>query len=731
MDVSKAGKTVSELISEKKALIKNLGRAAAGLALGLARVANGVAPFGLALLCAAKKKQRAWVFGGVLTAALFDSCVPLALFCAAFAFFVLKAKETHGGVTAASRIAVAAACAALRAAYIAAGGINGASSVFSLVAAAVSCPLAAAAFRGYFDKKKELRRVRYEVSLLAFAFAFTSAAARFSAAGINLGLAPAAIFTLCAAKKQGFAQGCAFGVVCGLASGGAATGALGVMGLAFGLLAPEAEPLALALAYMLSVCGYFYLAGAESTPAAAVLLLISVSVFIPLSRRIKPRFSAASARAERRAADKSTARCAAAFSSLSSLFYTVSDPARAESITALNRRIVAVADDYCARCANYGGCGLDKSEMTNFCTSEIRRSGVVSYSRIPGHITQRCPNAGAIARGVNELRFLRGREEERGLKRMADEYSAVSEILAEAGRRGDEAGREDRAAAREIKRALAGIGVECDGARVLGGRLREVTVYGVDPEKMRCTPRQISACIAQTAGTNMTEPEFLLHDGYTLMRTRTAPCVRLECAKFTRAKSGEPVCGDTVSVFETDEKRFFCLISDGMGSGREASMTSKLAALMLEKLLRVGADKESAMRMMNKALNEKSGETFATVDMLEIDRVTMEASVVKAGAAPTLLLRGGKTFKLESRTPPAGIMRGVIAEKKSFKVRHGDVIVMLSDGVLQTGNEQTVLPQNGLPPMPSARALAAAILRSSGAESESADDMSVCVIRVI
>ena len=95
-----------------------------------------------------------------------------------------------------------------------------------------------------------------------------------------------------------------------------------------------------------------------------------------------------------------------------------------------------------------------------------------------------------------------------------------------------------------------------------------------------------------------------------------------------------------------------------------------------------------------------------------------------------MLIRNGKTTVIEARTPPAGIMRNVIAEKKSFPLEKGDMIVMLSDGIMQTGSEQCILPKKDLPPMPSARALASKIIREAKKSCETADDMSVCVLRI-
>ncbi len=696
-----------------------------GFILGAAQLTEHVLPFGCAFLCAVPKKQRKSVFIGVLLSSFFDACIPLALFCAVYLYAVMNAKEKNGGVFIYTRILLSFSISALRVSYIALLGVNGMDDIFRLLAAVISYPAFTYAFIGYFDKKKEIRPKRYDMSLLAFAFAFTVLAEPFYIGSVSLALAPAAAFTLCAARTKGFAFGGVCGIACGLVSGGAATGALGVLGMSYGLLVNEVEPLALVLSFMLAVSGYFYLSGVEGVAVCTVILVAVYAVFIPFRKRLSV-FKAASS-AEKRAHDRRISRYAMAFSSLSSLFYTVSDNTRAVSITDVNNKIVNVVENHCSHCE---GCELDKSEISNFFTSEIRRNGVAAYSRIPTHISSRCPNACAMARDINNLPTMRAHEGEKGLKQMADEYSAFSSILIDASKKQEAQQRLDKTLAKEVGNRLKSIGIDCDGVRILGERQREITVYGVVPEKITCTPNEITKAVADAVGTSVSPPEIVIHDGYNLMKMNSVPSFRIECAKISEAKNGETVCGDTVSVFENDENYFYCLVSDGMGSGRDAALTSRLSAIMLEKLLTVGAEKESALKLLNKALVEKQEEIFATVDLLEIDRVLSRATLIKAGAAPTVLIRKGRATVIESRTPPAGIMRNVIADKKSFPVEKGDMIVMLSDGILQTGSENTLFPDEKLPPMPSARALASKIFREARKNCEAADDMSVCVLRI-
>lgn len=696
-----------------------------GFALGVAPMAGGIMPFGLALLCAMPKKGRRELFFGVLAASLFDACMPLYAFCASYLYFVLAWQEKSGRIYLYVRMLLSFSVSALQGAYMALTGVSDISQTVGLLAAVLSYPLFTYAFFGYFDKKREIRKTHYDISLLAFALALSLSVSRLYINGISLSVIPAAVFTLWGARAKGFGFGCGCGIICGLAAGGGVCGALGVMGLTYGLLATEIEPLALALSYMLGVSGYFYLAGVDGFVTAAIMFLAVYIGFIPFKNKIKL-YSHGETGCEKRAYDRKLARYAATFSSLSSLFYTVSHTTKEESITDLNSRIEETVSYHCNRCQ---GCELDKSEISNFFTREYRRCGAIAYSRIPTHITSRCVNAPKMARAVNNLATQRQNQGEQGLKQMADQYSEISSILIEGAKKQEDRHRTDNKMGQEIRAALQEIGICCDGVKVSGQRMRSITVYGVNPKQINCSPNSISDAVSAVTRTKITPPELVIHDDYVLMKLSTAPALRIECAKISETKNGEPVCGDTVSVFENDDRYFYCLVSDGMGSGRDAALTSRLSSIMLEKLLTVGAEKESALRLLNKTLVEKDDEIFATVDLLEIDRVLSTATLIKAGAAPTLLIRKGESVKLESKTPPAGIMDKVIADKKTFNLEKGDMVVMLSDGILQTGSEESILPPKGIPPMPSARALAGKIMRQAQ-QSDISDDMSVCVLRI-
>lgn len=119
------------------------------------------------------------------------------------------------------------------------------------------------------------------------------------------------------------------------------------------------------------------------------------------------------------------------------------------------------------------------------------------------------------------------------------------------------------------------------------------------------------------------------------------------------------------------------------------------------------------------------------MDLLETDLLTGRCSFVKAGAAPTYILREGKLYKIVSATPPVGILSSFTAESTRFDVRPGDLIFMLSDGIVQNGEdgawlaELVKLDKTSDPSM-----LAAKILERAAEINTRTDDASAAVIRI-
>ena len=167
-----------------------------------------------------------------------------------------------------------------------------------------------------------------------------------------------------------------------------------------------------------------------------------------------------------------------------------------------------------------------------------------------------------------------------------------------------------------------------------------------------------------------------------------APC---QVGGAWRPKDGETVCGDTISHFETEEGVLYLLLSDGMGSGEEAQRESVNVTRLLEQFLRAGVRVEAALKTINAALSLKGDDTgsFATIDLLALDRRSRQASLYKYGAAPTYVKRHGTVRRLAGTALPAGLQDlHTVPVPIRFPVEGDTYLLLVSDGVADPGDDE-------------------------------------------
>lgn len=146
--------------------------------------------------------------------------------------------------------------------------------------------------------------------------------------------------------------------------------------------------------------------------------------------------------------------------------------------------------------------------------------------------------------------------------------------------------------------------------------------------------------------------------------------------------------GDNFRFLNLKNGKFIIAISDGMGTGRRASKESEAILELLDSFLEAGFDSRVAVRLINSIMIMKSeDEAFATLDLCIIDLYTGEAQFIKTGAEPSFILsRGGRVRSIEAASLPVGLIADAEAEISKTKLRDGDCIVMMTDGVETRGD---------------------------------------------
>lgn len=154
-------------------------------------------------------------------------------------------------------------------------------------------------------------------------------------------------------------------------------------------------------------------------------------------------------------------------------------------------------------------------------------------------------------------------------------------------------------------------------------------------------------------------------------------------------KDGEICCGDSYYSGDIEDSNYISIISDGMGTGPQAGQESRASVELIEKLTKYGFSKTTAINTVNSIMTLKftQDEKFSTVDMMSMDLYSGDADFIKVGAVPSFIKNGEKVEIVESRTLPIGVLDKADIETKSKKLKPGDMIIMMSDGILDYSNE--------------------------------------------
>ena len=149
-------------------------------------------------------------------------------------------------------------------------------------------------------------------------------------------------------------------------------------------------------------------------------------------------------------------------------------------------------------------------------------------------------------------------------------------------------------------------------------------------------------------------------------------------------KNGESKSGDNYSFGKSVEGCYTTILSDGMGSGPEASEESKATVNLVEKFMESGFNEDVTVNTVNSIMGMRFAETerYSTLDLNKIDLYTGEAKFIKIGAAPTFIKRGNEIKNINTKNLPFTLVDEIDVDVKKEELKAGDILVSISDGVL-------------------------------------------------
>lgn len=149
-------------------------------------------------------------------------------------------------------------------------------------------------------------------------------------------------------------------------------------------------------------------------------------------------------------------------------------------------------------------------------------------------------------------------------------------------------------------------------------------------------------------------------------------------------KENEAVSGDHYSILESEKGRMSLILSDGTGSGENASRDSERVLDLMEKFLEAGYKREAAADMVNVAFFAGGREySHPTLDLCDLNLYDGKCSFCKVGGAASFIKRGRHVEKVSHDNLPLGIFRNLDVNTTESKLQHGDYVILVTDGVLE------------------------------------------------
>ena len=203
----------------------------------------------------------------------------------------------------------------------------------------------------------------------------------------------------------------------------------------------------------------------------------------------------------------------------------------------------------------------------------------------------------------------------------------------------------------------------------------------------RCvTAREVAGMISEALGRRMRVSDA----SKTVIAKQFDNYIFVEDTKFkiltgvARAMK-ESVSGDNFSILKLETGETMIALADGMGTGKEAGDESETVMSLLEQMIEAGFKAEMAIKLINSSLVLKSDkQTFSTIDMSIINLFTGMCEFIKIGAASTFIKRDNWVETISSTTLPIGMFGSVDYDTVTKKLYEGDIIIMVTDGVLDS-----------------------------------------------
>lgn len=229
--------------------------------------------------------------------------------------------------------------------------------------------------------------------------------------------------------------------------------------------------------------------------------------------------------------------------------------------------------------------------------------------------------------------------------------------------------------------------VYLDELKIMKNREGRLTIgLTVRAMRSRCIPaRELTSVLSRELGREV-KPEqdskAVIGREPVQIRFREDPGFHMMYEVVRESREESPMSGDNFSCMRLPEGKAVLGLSDGMGTGEQAAKDSEAVMELAEKLLCAGYGEEAAARLINAMMLQRGTKRPVTLDLATVDLYTGNCCFTKLGAVTTFLRRDGQVEAIRAEALPAGILTEASPVTENRELTHGDMIIMVTDGVL-------------------------------------------------
>lgn len=368
----------------------------------------------------------------------------------------------------------------------------------------------------------------------------------------------------------------------------------------------------------------------------------------------------------------------------------------------INKIYKTTVDKVCKDCGLKRFCWITNyqsaQDALNVMMRTLKDKGCIEKSDSPDFFRQKCCKLNEFVENIN-MGYREYLLKEQTLRRITEareaateQFSSMSSLLMDISREIDNYRVTNETAENTVDNLFYESKLECKRVSCLTDRYERMTIdVYINQRVPKKALYNLTKDISSVLDREFELPSVTEANGEYKISFFEEAAYKVDFYAVNFSKEGYNCCGDTYDYF-IDAKGFaHIILSDGMGSGKRAAVDSVMTCATLKKLLQNGFGFDSAFKLINLSFSIKSNEeSLATIDVCTIDLYTGEIKLIKAGAATSFIKKRDGITTFSANTLPIGIIQGVPYDSETIRLSKGDLIVMVSDGALISGERWIV-----------------------------------------